>query len=529
MEAVEIGPASAQALLTWDTHVPSAVWLRTSRGPLHVRADVVQSCFAPAAPPPEAFGLIRTPVGRCEVDHKLTTCMSSLGAWEGAVSNTAVSLRMVRRTLGVFHLLEGVPVQSGRFARSVVAVEMAKPHNARETTLYATMQQAVQAALSSGDGSVRAVPPSDPDATLRISVALHNLVIGDLAQHTSTEQTTYEDHKETRPNPEKDKARAAVATANANLQAAIADFQNRQEAAKQAHETCLAGCAAFGGMGAAACRTGCGVGGVLLTAVVDSDPAVQQAHEAVNQATNTEAATPLTIEVPIMLPWSYKKTSYQRSVSVALDVDAKFPSGPRHWSKPLATSVDDYEVAGDARHNVTGHAVARDIIDRPDSLLPLIGRLIVEELATRVRGGINQEREERAIKTLEASGHEVARPENRAVDAAAFDIAGDRIERVAQHGTADLGASGAFAVPAEAAAPSCLLVVGAAEDPEAHLKLTTADGSHADLRGGSVAVIEVCPGEPGGTSPPKVELSSSKAVQARWGVYLVSPEKRPAK
>ncbi len=497
--------------------------MRTDKGPLHIRADVVRSCFAEPSQPPDVLGLLRTPVGRCEtVDPKHVTCNSSLGTWEGVSSNTAISLRMVRRTLGALHLLDGKAVQSGRFARVVVAVEMAKPNGPRETTLYATMQQAVQSTLSGGDGSVRAVPGDDPDATLHITVALHNLVIGDLVQGSSNEKTTYEDHKETRENPDKPKAKAAVAAAESAVQQAIMDFQNRQAQARQAQQTCLSGCF---GQYAAICQAGCNVGGAILTMVVDSDPAVTQAREALNQARANEAATPQTIEVPIMLPWPYKKTTYQRSVSVALDVDANFLSGAKHWSKPLSTSVDDYDVTSDARHNVPGHAVNRDIIDKPDSLLPLIGRLIAGELAKRVRAGVNQEREERAVKAFETSGHEATRPENRSVDAAAFDIAGARILQAVQHGGASLGAQAPFAIPVELVPPSCLLVVAAAEDPEDHLTLSTTTGSHADLQGASAAALEICPGEDQGGAAPVVQLSASKPGQARWGIYSMAPGK----
>jgi hypothetical protein len=519
IEAVEIGPASASRLLEWDMTAPPALWLR-AKGDLHVRADTVASCFAATAPPPaEVVSLVRTPIGRCEVEQRHVRCASSLGTWEGVSSLAAVSLRMVRRTLGALDIVDGRPVHSGRFARSVVAIEMAKPKDARETALYAAMQRTVQVALAGGDGSVRAVPPDDPDATLHISVALQNLVIGDLVQRVTMEQTTYEDHKETQPNPEKETARSAVENASTNVDQAIQDFHTRQDTAKAAHDACLSACS---GQYANICRTGCNVGGVILTAVVDSDPSVQQARTALNQARSKEASTPATIQVPIMLPWQYKRTSYQRSVSVALDVDAKFPSGPRHLSSPMATSVDDYEVGSDPRHNVTGHAANRDIIDKPDSLLPLIGRMIADELGKRVRAGVSQEREERAVKAFEAAGHEAARPENRPLDAAAFDIGGARVQKPVGYGVVDFAAAGFVTVPVQSAAPMCLLVVASANDPEAHVKLITPDASHADLRGGSVAAIELCPGEPESAS---VNVSTTKGAQVRWGAYITAPGK----
>jgi hypothetical protein len=267
--------------------------------------------------------------------------------------------------------------------------------------------------------------------------------------------------------------------------------------------------------------SGCNVASTVAD-IVDNDSSVQQARTNLTNAQAQLASTPATVQVPIMMQWSYKKLSYTRSVSAGLDVDAKFPSGPRHWSKPLATAVQDYEVAGDARHNVTGHSANRDMMDRPDSLLPRIGALIADELAKRVRAGINQEREERAVKAFEDAGHEAARVENRGVDAAAFDVAGARVQKPLQHGGADLAADGAFSIPADLAPPSCLLVVAAASDPEAQLKLSTPGRTHGDLRGGSSAAVEICPGE---ATPAKAEvkLTSSKPVQARWGVYATAP------
>ncbi len=218
-----------------------------------------------------------------------------------------------------------------------------------------------------------------------------------------------------------------------------------------------------------------------------------------------------------LLQWSYTKTSYQRTVSASLDVDAKFASGPRRWSKALSSTVADYDVVGDPRHNVPGHGVNRDIVERPESLLPSLGLLIARELAEQVRAGINRAREERAVKAFEAAGHEAARIENRGVDATAFDVAGGRLQKPVQHGDATLTPGTAFTIPADIAPPSCLLVVATASDPEAQLTLSTADGTYGDLRGRSSTTIEMCPGE--GASKPVVQLSTNKAAQARWGVY----------
>lgn len=529
MDALEIGPASAQKFAGWDGTGPSAVWLRANGGSLHVRIDTVRTCFvdaaaAKAADPP-VLALARTSLDRCEVDHALVTCRSSLGVWEGVSTNSAVSLRMVRRTLGALHLLDGKPVTSGKFARTVVAVDMAKAHDARETALYAAMQQAVQQVLSGGDGGVRAVLPGDPDTTLPISVAVHDLVISDLVTRTSTEQSQYEDHKETQANPEKAKAQAAVGDAQQQVEQAIQGYNQRKQAEAQAHDVCISGCNNITDANwRNTCLTGCNVASTVAD-IVDNDSDVQAARNKLTQAQSTLSSTPDTIQVPIMMPWNYKKTTYQRGVSATLEVEAKFAAGPQHWTTPLSTSVDDYEVAGDSRHNVTAHAAAREFIDRPDSLIPRIAQLVAAQLAKQVRAGINRERQERAVAAFEQAGHEAARPENAAVDAAAYDLVGARIQKSIQHGGADVPAGEpGFAIQAPAPGTSCVLAVAVADDPDVGLTLQTEDGSHADRRGRSTVAIELCPGELASPNP-VIHLASAKPVHARWGVFSTAAGK----
>ncbi|HEX8794719.1 MAG TPA: hypothetical protein VF765_27420 [Polyangiaceae bacterium] len=527
MEALEIGPPSAQRFASWDGSGPTAVWLRANGGALHIRVDTVRTCFTDAAQPkasdPAVLTLARTPVERCEVEHSLVTCRSSLGVWEGVASNSAVSLRAVRRTLGALHLLDGKPVSSGRFARTVVAIDMAKARDSREGALYVAMQGAAQQVLSGGDGGVRAVMPGDPDTTLPISVAVHDLVISDLVTRTSSEQSQYEDHKETRPNPDKAKAQAAIGEAQQGVDSAVQSYNQRKQAEAQAHDACINACNNVTDANwRNTCLTGCNVASTVAD-IVDNDSDVQAARNKLTQAQTNYASTPDTIEVPIMMPWNYSKTTYQRGVSATLEVEAKFAAGPQHWSTPLSSSVDDYEVAGDARHNVTAHAAARDFIDRPDSLIPRIAQLVATQLAKQVRSGINRERQERAVAAFEQAGHEATRPENAAVDAAAFDLVGARMQKSVQHGGADVAAGDpGFTIQVGSVGPSCVLVVAVSDDPDVGLTLQTEGGSHADRRGRSTAEIEICPGEPGNPSP-VVHLTAAKPVHARWGVFATAP------
>jgi len=526
IEAVEIGSSSAQKLLDWNGSDARVLWFRTNSGALHIQADTVRACFAEGAKPPiSILALVHTPLGRCEADHSFVTCNSSLGVWEGEASDHAVSLRLVRRTLGPLHLQDGKPVTSERFARTVVAINMGKPHDGREATIYATMQEGVQSVLSDGDGSVRFVPVSDPDVTLPIHVAVRNVVIGSLVQHATMEQSKYEDHKETRPNPDLRKARSAVTEAESQVREATESYNSRRQLENAAYDGCLNVCDgsfASNPTGRSICRSACKIGGSVAD-IVDNDSGVQQARAEAEAAKNALESIAPTVEVPIEAEWSYSKTIYERSVSAMLDIDAQFASGPQHWSKELSSSVRDYDIASDVRHNVEGHRVSQEIIDRPESAIPQIGTLIAHEVSEQIRAGINHERQERAEMAFALAGHEAGAVEDRAVDATAFDVVGGRLLQAQRHGDANVvGGKDAYAIPIDVPSMSCLLAVAVAGDAEAQITLSTPDGTHADLRGQSAAVVEMCPGE---TEPLTrvINLSANKPIQARWGLYSTSP------
>ena len=65
------------------------------------------------------------------------------------------------------------------------------------------------------------------------------------------------------------------------------------------------------------------------------------------------------------------------------------------------------------------------------------------------------------------------------------------------------------------------------------LEISTPDKRHADLRGRSAALLEVCPGESGGQKFEKLLLGSPDPGEVKWGIYLtellpeVAPEVAP--
>jgi hypothetical protein len=150
---------------------------------------------------------------------------------------------------------------------------------------------------------------------------------------------------------------------------------------------------------------------------------------------------------------------------------------------------------------------------------------VATQLAKQVRAGINRERQERAVAAFEQAGHEATRPENAAVDAAAFDLVGARMQKAVQHGGADVTAGGqGFTIQPDSVGQSCLLAVAVADDPDVGLTLETADGSHADRRGRSTAEVEICPGEPGASNA-VIHVAAAKPVHARWGLFATAASK----
>lgn len=535
IEAVALGSASATRLRAWDWQEPVVVWFKTNRGTLHLRGDTLRTCFADpddpsASPPDDPMALIRTDPSRCSIDQvngsKHVECATSLGVWEGIADQQAVSLRFVRRTLGSLHIVDGRPVRGDRFAKTVVAVQMSAPSQERERQLYASMQQAVASVFSEDDGMVRVAPAGDPSVTLVVGATVKGLQLGELEVREEKQQSEYEHHKETRPNPDKPKVMAALESARVDLEQARRDFELRKEQERRDHETCMNGCDTLTDSSS---RNGCQIGcGVLSMVTAEDDSSVVAARTKLSEAQQALARTPDTVEVPVMAKWDYLKKVYSRSITASLELDIGFRSGPRRSAVQLSDAVTDYEVVEDPAHNVKGHSPNQDIIDRPESLLPLIAERLSVQLGKELRAAINQERQEAALRAFTESGGEAPKPEYRTVDAMAFEAVGKRLRKAFHRGLANPEPGQPVSLPSSAlelGPKDCLLAVAVSEgSTSAEIGLATPNLSHADLRKKSFAVVEVCGSELQGTEQigSELVLSASEAASVRWGLYKVA-------
>jgi hypothetical protein len=271
---------------------------------------------------------------------------------------------------------------------------------------------------------------------------------------------------------------------------------------------------------------------------------VQPSHDAVDAArqelANAEtafASTPDTITVPIMADWPYTKKIYSRSTSATLTISMRSNDAPRATvlSVPLSVTWNDYEVAADPPHNVEGHQPDQGPINDQEALIPFVADQASAALATRLRAAISNATVEQAMKAFIAAGNEPPKPGYEGVDAVAFEAAQTRLARVVLRGKADLGAGGsAFVLPSKAArlAPDeCLLAVAVApSDGAIDLRMQTPNGSHGDLRGASLATVEVCRDEIGtDDSVGALELKSEVGGTVRWGLYRTSISAPPSK
>jgi len=540
LEGVELGSASASKLRSWNSEAPVAVWFKANRGTLHLRQDTVQTCFAEqgepsAVPPQDPTARLRTDASRCtsdEVDGKRhVACSTSLGVWEGQVDHQAVSLRLVRRTLGPLHLVEGRPVSGGRFARTVVGVRMASPGHAREQTLYTSMSPAIAAVLSGDDGLVRVAAAGDPSVTLPVGVAIKELQIGELQTREEKQQSEYESHKETRPNPDKPKAEAEVESARDGVQQAREDFKRRKEEEKEQHAACMSACGEINDSKARnVCKAGCGV---LRIVTADDASEVKEARNRLRQAERELATTPDTVQVPIMAKWDYTRKLYSRSIVATLELEIGFRSSTRRDTIKVTNTVTDYDVDDDPKHNVKGHRADRALLNNPDNQLPAVAKGLSTELGRALRAAVNQEMQESAMRTFAEAGGEAPHPEYHAVDAMAHGAAGKRLRKALQRGVAEPKPNGNVVLPSaavELGASDCLLAVAVSEgSTSASLRLATAHGGHADLRGNSFAVVEACGADLAGGSGTigELVLSASEPAKVRWALYRVVLREQP--
>jgi hypothetical protein len=520
-----------------------ALWLVMNGGTLEVRADVVKSCFgAPDEKRPELItALIRMPAGRCsESDDggkRHIECRSTLGAWSGVVADRALDLRAVRRSLGAVHFVDGQPVSGARYAKAVVAVTQGAAADPRGRELYRALDQSVRRAIvSDGSGSVRISTPGAADVTYKLHVEVSDLSIGPLERHETTDQSEYKIRDDVRDNPDKPRARERVQTARDALRDAEQSYQEEVRLWEQAKQAALDECRRQAEqMKSDANRmmasSTCDIASVAGQLVKPGDSALRNARSELADAESTLAGTPDTITVPIMGSWTYKKTLYRRATSAQLKLTMQGVNDaqPSVVPIPLSHQWEDYEVDADPAHNVKGNRPEPRFLQSDDALVPFVAEKASAALAVRLRAALSQAAIEQAMRAFREAGNAPPKPGFEAVDAIAFETAGRRLDRVVLRGEATLASGAPFALPVRSAKPgagSCLLAVAVAETGSAtDLALTAPDGAVADLRGGSLALVEVCDGD---TRPiEQLSLASKLGGKARWGLYLTRADAKP--
>jgi hypothetical protein len=411
---------------------------------------------------------------RCEVSifegKTLVECRSTVGLWNADEKG----MSLVRRTLGPLFFLDGQAVSGGRFARTVVAVTTGAAENARQRALYQGIDSAVQQAVAATDAPVRVVPPTDPAVTTRVRLSIGSILIGDLGKRESTETSKYQAAGARVPNPDKIKARSQMQ-----------DIERRFSEAKTKCDR----------QGGSDCRK----------KLADIDVLMQKARA-------TFAQIPETVEGSAPATWSYKKTTYFRPISATLVIETERPVGGRaRTEEKLSFEASDYEVIGDPAHGVSPHAASRSLIMDPDSVLPGLAKKAGEAAAVSLQKTLQQSALDAAIKAFAKAGGS-SQAGYELVDAAAYDVAGDRL----RSGEAFGEGTGALALPATSQALSekeCLLVAAVAPAPGSSVTITA--GRYADARGKSIATLEICKSELGAEAVPPISLGGT----AKWAIY----------
>ncbi len=533
VDGLALGPASAQAKAAGK--VGDRLWAKLASGALEVRVDVLSKCFsAPdselAARPKDPLSQLRLPITRCEEDtdddKRHVACRTTLGLWEGVMSDTAVELRAVRRTLGAVHFLDGKLVDGGRYARTIVALTVGQAPDPRRRQLYAALTPAMQKAMARDAGGVRVTASGASDATYRIGVELAEVSIGELQTSEVPQSTKYKVRDEQRPNPDKPAARERAANARAQLSTAESEYQTRKQDFDRLKREARAECDRIASEQKEAwARIAAGTGCAAADAIIQpSDSDVVSARTELSTAETALTNMPDTITVPIMADWQYTKKLFSRSVTSTLSISlqpADSPT-PKTFQTPLQYTWQDYEVQADAAHNVEGHAADRGPIDNAEALVPYIAAAASAAVATRFRAAMAEAQIEAARRAMTAAGVEASKPGYETVDALAYDMVGKRLEKPLLRGSSTLGAGKAVPLPADALNLSddqCLLVVaaGTAESPLT-LVIRTPDRKFGDTREGGFALLELCHAEIGGKLP-TLELTSKAPGGVKWTLF----------
>jgi hypothetical protein len=530
VDAIAMGPAGARELAAGKSG--DRLWASVNDGALKIRADVLPKCFSEAGKSPrptEPVALMRIPIERCEQSddegRPHVECRTTVGIWEGAETDSAIELRAVRRMLGPVHFLAGRLVDGARYARTIVGLSVGTAPDTRRQRIYNELGPAMRAALARDAGSIRVTDPNAPDVTYKISVELGEVSIGELATTEVPQTSRYKVRDDIKPNPDKPAAQQRVDSARDKLSQARQDFQTRKQEfdaeKKKLIDECNAQASKASGWDAVAASTGCAAANALLQ---PSDSDVTSAQTELNNAESELAKMPDTITVPVMADWSYTKREYSRTANGMLSVtmQAEGSPTPKVSQTPLQYVWRDYEVQGDAQHNVTGHPADHGPIADPEALVSYIAAAASTAIAGRFRVALSDAQVEAARRAMAAAGIEASKPGYETVDAMAYDIVGARLEKPLLRGGTTLAAAKPVPLPADAlslAADQCVLAVAVGiGDAPLSLSLSTDNQSHADLREGGIASIELCKGEVPDKLP-GLSLASKTAGEVKWTIF----------
>ena len=512
-------------------------WLLMNGGTLRVRADVLSQCFSSAdgadaiEPPEDASRMLHMTADRCIADeddgkHHLA-CTTTVGVWEGLAEEDALSLRLVRRTLGPVHFLAGRPVTGARWANAVVAVTMGERNDDRVSSLYEVMDRTIAKAMSSDDGAVRMANEDDPAVTYNVHVEVSDIRISGLATSTSDESSQYQDGTRTEPNPKKATARQRVSDAEIALNEAEADYNSSVVKAKAAREACVTACDQIGNaLAAEMCKGGCSL-------VQPSNDGVTSAKSELSNARSALSSTPDTIQVPVMRTWNYTKTHYSRETSATLRIRMKPRGGEeRSLSIPLSKKWTDYKVEADAAHNVKGHQPDEGPIRSERALVPFIAKQASAQLTDKLRSAISRATIEQALEAMRQGGA----PNKRGyedVDALAFALAGARLVEPVQRGRGSVPSGDKpYPLPIKAvrlAQDQCVVAVAvAAPDSGATITMRGQQERFGDKRDRSYAAVEICSEDLDSDRLQSLAVHSDDGGNVRWGLYRSAAKYAPS-
>lgn len=484
-----------------------------------------------AKPPADLRRLLHLEDKQCaSADYKgkpHLECTSSLGVWQVESDETSLRATLRHQTLGTTHFLGPRLMDGEAFAKVVVGLELGQATEARQRAVVSAMTEAVRATLASEAGGARVTTKEDPAATVQVRLALADLSVGELQTTEERETVTYRDHEEDVPNPKKaervaaaERAAAEVPTAEQALKDAEAKFEDSKKARERIAQECRDQAKKLGTWGGIVGGAGCGAATDAAADALLVSSARSKVAQAKANAASTRAAAdaePATTRQWVMLPWTYSKKAYRRTVSVSVDLTVTPKGGePNRVTEALRLDLSDWEVTADPRHGVKGHTPDQNLVNRPDALGDRIASQVSGHVQARLRAVLLAEERRTAADALAKAGIEVTREDNVAVDAAAFAAVGSRIVKAERRGTAKAASNALLVDGIELQQGECLLAVAAAIAPaDAPVVLWAKDRRVIDARARSTAFVELC----GPAKPFTLELP--RGGSARWTVYRV--------